>query len=247
MSGRTNSCSMRQSPRGRLSRARTEGNTPAQLARRKTTQRIAQYMNTASHAPAARRQVVFDAECRQRRGDAQDEQEIVHHHDAEVHRQLRAHRGMRAEVQCPVQHITQPERAPVRHGHRDRHRESQPTAQQREQQQIDGERPAVDHRESQKRRRHNVFQPERQPREDCRTGPVESSGHRCRLRLRHSVHVAKVPVRGCGRMTGLRTTPELRRSRFAGQLTCTRTMGSVSTGAPIARSRVARRFFQARG
>ncbi len=133
--------------------------------------------------------MIFDAQGRQSAGNTEDEREVVHHDHHHVHRELRPHRSVRAEVQNAVEQVAQRERACVGHRHRDRKRRAQPTVQQREERQIDCEREAVEHDEAQKCGRHNGIQPERQPGDDNLAKPVEALKRRWG-RLGLHAHVA---------------------------------------------------------
>jgi len=103
--------------------------------------------------------VIFDAEGRQRTGHAENEREVVHHDHHHVHRELRPHRGVRAEIQNAVEGVAQRERAGIGDRHSDDKRDAQPAVQQCEKRQIESERGAVEHDEAQKCRRHNRIQP----------------------------------------------------------------------------------------
>jgi hypothetical protein len=97
--------------------------------------------------------VVFDAQRAQPGTDAEEERGVVDTDRDDVKHQLSPDRRVRVEVECPVQHETQPERAHVgqRNGQPDGPAEH--AVEHRQQREIDAESEAVDHAEAEERRR----------------------------------------------------------------------------------------------
>jgi hypothetical protein len=143
--------------------------------------------------------VVFDAQRRQSRAHTQQEHRVIDGNRHDVKRQLGSHGGVGMEVERPVQHEAQPERAAV--GRRDRQPDgpAQQSVKDGQQREIDAEREAVDEAEAEKRRGHDPRQTQRQYAHDGLAEGAESVSGRTGLLGGHPV---SVPTGGDGKPSG---------------------------------------------
>ena len=103
--------------------------------------------------------MVLEAQRAQPGADAEQERDIVDHDRDDVAHQLPPDRGVRVEVEGPVQHEAQPERAGVRERDGQPDRKPQPAVERGEQAEVDAEGEAVDHAEAEKCRRDDPRKP----------------------------------------------------------------------------------------
>jgi hypothetical protein len=106
--------------------------------------------------------VVFDAQRRQARAHTQQECRVIDSNRRYVKRELDSDSGVGMEVERPVQHEAQPERAAVRQRDRQPHRPAEEAVEDGQQPEVDAEREAVDEAEAEERRGHDPRQPQRQ-------------------------------------------------------------------------------------
>jgi len=144
--------------------------------------------------------VVFDAQRRQARAHTQQKRRVIDSNRTYVKHELHSDGGAGMEVERPVQHEAQPERAAVRHRDRKPHRPAEHAVEDRQQPEVDAERQTVDEAEAEKRRRHDPRQPQREDAHDRLAEGAESVGGRSGLLGGHPV---SVPAGG-GRNTSRR-------------------------------------------
>ena len=111
---------------------------------------------------------------RQHTGQPEDENQVVDddHHD--IDRNLWSDRRVGLKVEGAIEHIAERESACVSNSDGERHGEAEPTAQTREDRQIDAEGEAVDQAETQECRRNDRSEPERKPNDDRLTQVMET-------------------------------------------------------------------------
>jgi hypothetical protein len=143
--------------------------------------------------------VVFDAQRRQPRAHTQQKRGVIDSNRHDVKRQLDSYGGVGMEVERPVQHEAQPERAAVRQRDRQPDGPAEKPVKSRQQQEIDAERAAVDEAEAEKRRSHDPRQPQRQDPHDGPAEGAESVSGRTELL---GGHLVSVPARGDGKPSG---------------------------------------------
>jgi len=143
--------------------------------------------------------VVFDAQRRQPRAHTQQKHRVIDTDRDNVKDQLDSDGGVGMEVERPVQHEAQPERAAV--GQRDRqpHRPAEQAVEDGQQREVDAEREPVDEAEPEKRRGHDPRQSQRQYADDGLAEDAEPVSGRAGLL---GGHPASVPAEGDGKPSG---------------------------------------------
>jgi hypothetical protein len=116
--------------------------------------------------------VVFDAQRRQPRAHTQQKHRVIDNNRTDVKGELDSDRRVGMEVERPVQHEAQPERAAVRQRDRQPHGPAEQPVEDREQREVDSERQTVDDAEAEKRRGHDPRQTQRQQAHD---GPAQGA------------------------------------------------------------------------
>jgi hypothetical protein len=122
--------------------------------------------------------VVFDAQRRQARAHTQQECRVIDGNRSDVKRELDSDGGVRIEVERPVQHEAQPERAAVRQRDRQPHGPAEQSVEHGQQPEVDAEREPVDEAEAEERRGHDPGQPQWQHACDGLAEGAESVGGR---------------------------------------------------------------------
>src|SRR6201999_2728873 len=119
------------------------------------------------------------------------------HHDIDPN--LWSDGSVGLKVEGAVEHVAQRESARVHDCDGDRHRKAEPTAQTREDRQIDAEGEAVDQAEAKKYRRNDRAEPERKPNDDRLTQLMESVDRPRSAGTQFGSHPGTVPRAGIRR------------------------------------------------
>jgi hypothetical protein len=133
--------------------------------------------------------VVFDAERAQSGAHTQQKHRVIDGDRADVKHELDSDGRVGMEVERPVQHEAQGERANVRERDAEPHRPAQQPVENGQQTQVDAEGEAVDQAKAEERRRHDPRQTQREKPHDGPAPSAESVSGRTRLLGGHTLSV----------------------------------------------------------
>jgi hypothetical protein len=143
--------------------------------------------------------VVFEAERRQPRAHTQQKRRVIDGDRTGVKQKLGSDCRVGMEVERPVQHEAQRERADVGQRDAEPHRPAQQAVKHGQQPQVDAEGEAVDQAEAEKRRRHDPRQTQgKKPHDGPAQGAEPVSGRRRLL----GGHAARFPAGGDRKPSG---------------------------------------------